>query len=198
MTPHRAAAVLFWLFSASTPAAAQDPAGAAALAAVLAPGDRVRVVTTTSSRPGVLVRTDNAVAVVGVVESVDTAALTVIAPGGNPVKVPIESIIAADLSVGRKRNWLNGLVGGLALGTAAGLTGPVDPQDCGPTSANFCSRAEVLAGSLVLLGAIGVGIGASIRTDQWVRRFTRPGAAAVSLGPSLGPGRIGFTLNVAF
>jgi len=173
MTQLRTAAVVILLLGQATLAAAQDPA-TATLASTLVSGTRVRVKTTSMSIParGVEAKSADSLTVVGVVHSVDAGALTLVA-GRDTVKVPLSAINTIDVSVGRKNNWRNGLLIGLASGVVLGLTAPVDKQNCGDTSQNFCSRGEPLAAGTVLLGGVGVIIGAFKKTDRWERRFTR-------------------------
>jgi hypothetical protein len=83
--------VVVLLLGWATPGAAQEPAELS-LASTVAPGTRVRVVSTTVKE------------VKGVVIAADETALTVVREGGPPLKVPMRSIIGLDMSLGTKRN----------------------------------------------------------------------------------------------
>jgi hypothetical protein len=142
------------LFALEAPAAAQEPAPA--LASVVTAGQRVRVHSITEPRR-----------VVGGVAAVDVEFLSVVPDGLLPIKLPVRSITAVDTSRGRKRNWLKGLGVGLALGVGLGFAFPVDAANCGPDTTYFCSRGEALAGSTILFGGIGAGVGAFIKDERW-------------------------------
>jgi hypothetical protein len=128
----------------------------ASWASSLTVGQRVRVHSTTE--PG---------RVAGGIAAVDSESLTVVPDGWLPVTIPVRSITTIDASRGRKRNWLKGLAIGFALGVGVGFALPVDATNCGPTSTSFCSRGEALAGSTVLLGGVGTGVGAFITSERW-------------------------------
>ena len=83
------------------------------------------------------------------------------------MKIPERQIASVDASQGRRRNWLKGLLVGLAAGVGSGFAFKVDPDNCGPDTANLCSRGQALAGGTVLFGALGAGIGALIKSERW-------------------------------
>jgi hypothetical protein len=181
--------VIVLLIGPAAPAAAQESPASSAVSA-LVPAARVRVLTTALSIPsrGVLIKREgSALPVVGVVEAVQADALTVVPADGNPVIVPIGSVTAIDISVARKRNWLWGLVAGVGVGLAAGISAPVDRANCGEASENFCSRREAIGGFTLVLGGLGVAIGASIKTDRWERRFTRLTSTGILCAPTPPP-----------
>ncbi len=151
----RVLSVVTLLFGSATLGAAQEPPEAS-LASMLAVGTRVRVLST-----AVQTRLR------GVVVAVDETVLTLVPDGGLPLKIPLRSVTGMDVSLGQKSNWLKGLGIGVLSGVALGFAFPVDRQDCGPEAPNFCSRGEAIAGSTIVFGALGAGIGAFIKSDRW-------------------------------
>ena len=104
----------------------------------------------------------------GKVVALDNNVLTLDGVGG-PLKVSVDSIEDLELSLGRKRHWLKGLVAGALAGAGLGFAYPVDPQDCHRASSeNFCSRGEAVGGAAMVFGGIGAGIGALVRTERWL------------------------------
>ena len=88
--------------------------------------------------------------------------------GANQLRVPSASLGRFELRTGSKRQWLAGLIVGAALGLAVGATADVNPDTCEYTySYEFCSRGEAVAASVAVLGAMGAGIGALVKTDRW-------------------------------
>lgn len=88
--------------------------------------------------------------------------------GANQLRLPSASVARFELATGKKRQWLWGLVVGAALGVAVGATADVNPDTCDYTySYEFCSRGEAVAASVAVLGAMGAGIGALVKTDRW-------------------------------
>lgn len=98
---------------------------------------------------------------------------------GHGLTLPIESITGAEARVGRRRQWLKGLVIGGGLGLLAGQLWEVDPDPkrCRPNSgAPFCTRGAARANGLIGYGAIGAGIGALRWSDRWAPVDVRAGA----------------------
>jgi hypothetical protein len=126
-------------------------------------GARVRVQTMVA--PGSWVK--------GVLVSADSASVAIVpedAPplGANQLRVPSASLGRFELRTGSKRQWLAGLIVGAALGLAVGATADVNPDTCDYTySHEFCSRGEAVAASVAVLGGMGAGIGALVKTDRW-------------------------------
>jgi hypothetical protein len=126
-------------------------------------GARVRVQTTAA--PGNWVK--------GILVSADAASVALVpedAPplGANQLRLPNPSIGRFELKTGSKRHWLAGLIVGAALGLAMGATADVNPDTCNYTySYEFCSRGEAIAASVAVLGGMGAGIGALVKTDRW-------------------------------
>jgi hypothetical protein len=145
---------------------------------VVSVGDRVRVMTTIFEYP----------AVGGVLE-IDGVAVT-LDVGGGFLTVPRTEILGAEVVVGRSPRHvvLGTLVGGSLFALSFAL--PVDPNDCGDGSQNFCSRRAPS-----LLGAFfGVAVGGviALRTnDIWA-----PVTLGVSPSASL-PGRVDVGVSVA-
>jgi hypothetical protein len=157
--------VVTLLLGWAAPAAAQEPVELS-LASTVAPGTRVRVVSTSVQ------------AVSGVVMAADETAITLVREDGPPLKVPMRSIVGMDMSIGRKRQWLTGLAIGAVTGVAMGFAVPVEPEYCGyySNSNSYCSRGGAVAGSVLGLGLLGTGIGALIKTDRWAP-IVSPGAS---------------------
>jgi hypothetical protein len=85
-----------------------------------------------------------------------------------PVRVATNAVTGLELSAGRRRRWLRGLVVGGALGLALGSVWSVDPVACRVDDDLACSRAEavgVWGSGGALVGAI---IGATQRHDIWI------------------------------
>ena len=139
----------------ATVAAAQTPAPSD-LASSLTIGQRVRVHSNAEPR-----------FIIGGVSAVDDEFLTVVPDGRSSVKISAREIASVDASRGRKRNWLKGLVVGLAIGVGVGFASEVDPADCGPDTVYFCSRGEALAAGTIVFGGIGAGVGAFIKSERW-------------------------------
>ena len=177
----RGCAILIALALAGSAATARAQEGTASSAGhSLAAGSRVRLLV--GPEP---------VELQGVVLNVDDKNLTLAPDARVPVKVRLDAIERLEVSVGRKRNALRGLViGGVSMGLL-GLTFSVDPEDCGSDSANFCSRAEAVGAGALTGALLGSVIGGLIQTEQWmplgveVQRPTltgnRNGAAEVAL-----------------
>ena len=60
-------------------------------------------------------------------------------------RIPARDIASVDASRGRKRNWLKGLIVGLAIGVGSGFAFPVDPAAAAPTR---CTTAPAARRSL--------------------------------------------------
>jgi hypothetical protein len=141
-------------------ALAQAPAEPALL--TLPMGARVRL--QTAAAPGHWMK--------GVLVSADSASIAIVpeeAPplGANQLRVPSASVARFELKTGGKRQWLIGLVAGVAVGVAVGATADVDPVACKYDYNYECSRGEALALYGVGFAAMGAGIGALIKTDRW-------------------------------
>ena len=95
------------------------------------------------------------------------------------------SITSLEVSLGRKRNTIRGLVIGAASGVLIGVIAPVDPNNCGYYSDNFCSREKALLGGVVGGGGLGAGIGALIKSDRW-SRVTVNATGQIGLGLRIG------------
>src|SRR5262245_10017520 len=155
MNVRRATLAIVVVLALATVAAAQTPAPSS-LASSLTIGQRVRVHSNAEPR-----------FIIGGVSAVDDEFLTVVPDGWSPVKISARQIASVDASRGRKRNWLKGLVVGLAIGVGTGFAFDVDPADCGPDTVYYCSRGEALAAGTIVFGAIGASIGAFITSERW-------------------------------
>jgi hypothetical protein len=125
-------------------------------------GARVRL--QTAAAPGSWVK--------GVLVSADSASIGLVpedAPPlvANQLRLPTTSVGRFELKTGSKRHWLYGLIVGAALGLALGVTSDVDPVACEYSYEYFCSRGEAIAAGVGVLGAVGAGVGALVKTDRW-------------------------------
>ncbi len=145
-------------------------------AAVLTPGTRVRVISTVVPRR-----------VPGLLSEVTESMVTIIPDGSMPIRIPTGSITSIEVSLGRRRNVLQGVAIGVATGIALGFAFPVDADTCGPDSANFCSRGEAIGGSIMVFGGLGTAIGAIVTSERWapmslgVRTTTAAGRPAAMM-----------------
>lgn len=123
-------------------------------------GSRVRL-----TAPGILERHR----LQGVVVAMDESAMTLAADSGVPVVVPRAAITSLDVSAGRKRRTLKGAVLGAAgTGLFLAVAAPVDPNDCGAESPNFCSHGQALAIGAAGGAVWGALIGSFLKTDRWI------------------------------
>lgn len=138
-----------------SPATAAQPAPEPALLR-LPIGARVRLQTTAQASwiKGILASADS-----------DSVALV---PEGAPsfaqgrLSIPGTAVTRFELSTGTKRRWRTGLVAGAVLGVALGFA-TYDPACAyGP-----CGRGVSAAGLGLMLGGVGAGIGALLKTDRW-------------------------------
>jgi hypothetical protein len=139
----------------ATPAHAQEPSSpSSGPKAVI--GSRVRVLS--KSKGGW---------VAGTLTAMDAQSLTITPDGWLPTNIPMESVAAVRVSRGQKRNWLMGLGIGAAAGTLLAFAFPVDSQDCGPDTSNFCSRGEAIVGGSVVMAGMGAAVGAFVKSERW-------------------------------
>jgi hypothetical protein len=143
------------LCACASAALAQEPAPAQVSALT---GSRVRV---TSSQ------VDSRVS--GFVEEVDKEVLTLRSDGGGLIKLPLASIARVDVSLGRKRNVLQGFAAGAVAGFLIAFAMPVDPGQCHSGEPIFCSRGEAMVGSIIPISGIGALIGTFIKRERWTR-----------------------------
>src|SRR4029453_1841086 len=126
-------------------------------------GSRVRV--QMASAPGSWTK--------GILASADSSNVALIpddaAPlGDNRFRLPTQSVTRLELKTGAKRHWLPGLLAGAALGALLGATAEIDPNTCDSYyTSTFCSRGEAYAAGILVMGGIGAGVGALIKTDRW-------------------------------
>ena len=110
----------------------------------------------------------------------DEKTLTIIDEGGQSVKVPRERVTRLDVSWGRKRQVLPGLLIGAAAG---GLIAAVLPL-CDSYGGTCSTRGELLTGGVVGFGAIGAVVGAFVKSDKWVEIPLDRGRVTLRAGPS--------------
>jgi hypothetical protein len=150
---------------------------------VLGVGSRVRV-----SAPSVF---DGRVQ--GLVVSTDAENLTLAVSDGPLVTLPRNAITRLDVFLGHRRRPGRGALFGSLAGMALLAAAPVDPGNCGPSSASFCSRGEAVAAGALTGALVGFVIGAVHPADRWgiipldgwriaVRATPRGGAVVFSFG----------------
>jgi len=120
--------------------------------------------------------------VAGTLTAMDAQSLTITPEGWLPANIPLESVTAVHVSRGQKRNWLKGLGLGVIAGALIALAFPVDSQDCGPDSPNFCSRGEAIVGGSIVLAGIGSAVGAFVKSERW-EAVPVPRPSPVARGP---------------
>jgi hypothetical protein len=113
-------------------------------------------------------------------DSVNIALLPENAPPviGSELRLPRETVAQLELLTSRKKHWLHNLVMGLAAGVAMGFSFDVDAVRCEFDSDYFCSCGEAVALGGFAFGAIGVAVGALVKTDVWTR-YTQSGIVAI-------------------
>jgi len=144
-------AVVLLALTATASAQGQDNTSASP---VLAVGSRVRI--TSTATPG---RTR------GMVQALDESVVTLATDTG-VIKMPLTSITALDVSLGRKRNWLKGAAIGLVGGLILGSLTPLAERDV-LNGSDGTTRGEAIAGGAFTGVLFGAGIGAVIRTERW-------------------------------
>ena len=93
-----------------------------------------------------------------------------------------------ELVSGKKRQWLPGLVIGVALGVAVGFAMDVDPVRCEFDDDYFCSRGEAVAAMGGTSAAMGAGIGALVRRTCGCRSRSTLSRHRRRASPSRAPG----------
>jgi hypothetical protein len=102
----------------------------------------------------------------GRVAALDDSVVSLLIDDGGMVKIPMSSITALDLHLGKRRHTLHGLGIGAAFGIGVGSQANVDPSYCGEY--DFChSRGEAIIGNVISYGALGALVGWLVRTDRW-------------------------------
>jgi hypothetical protein len=134
----------------------------------------------------------------GTVVSTDTDALLVtIAPGADPVRVPLADFERLEVARGRRGHFwtgaIIGLVPGAFLGAAFGWYAGCDDQgaDCSAYSSALAGGAVIGAGTALVGGLIGT----LVKTDRWEPVPTRH--VQVFLVPARGRG-VGGGVTIAF
>jgi hypothetical protein len=179
----KSAALLAACAMLAAPAGASPQDTTAPLATVVV-GSRVRIFS-----PAYLT------SVSGAVVALDGEAMTIAADGIGALRVPRETIGRIELSRGRSRRTLKGMVIGTAIGTFVGYYGYTpDAAGCASGVA-ACSRGE----SIRLVGGVGAALGAwighRIQRDQW-QPITLD-RVRVAVDPGLG-GVKAMTVSVGF
>jgi hypothetical protein len=157
---HRLAVVHALVLVAAATASAQPAAEPAPLQ--LPTGAKVRLRTRTAPQSWVK----------GYLASASASSIAFVPEGAPPLgasemRLPTESVTRLELNTGRKRHWLVGLVAGTAIGIAVGATTDVDPVACKYDYNYECSRGAALATYGLGFAALGVGVGALVKTDRW-------------------------------
>lgn len=125
-------------------------------------GARVRL--QTAAAPGSWVK--------GMLVSADSASIGLVPEGAPPIganqlRLSSASVARFEMLTGRKRQWLPGLLAGVAVGLLVGATAQVDPVACEYDIDYECSRGAAYATYGISLAALGAGIGALVKTDRW-------------------------------
>ena len=144
------AAVLLVL-TATASANGQDNTSVSPVPAV---GSRVRITSTATQGR-----------VRGVVGALDETVVTLATDAG-VTKIPLTTITASEVSLGRKRNWRWGAAIGLAGGLILGSVSPLEEPDPFVGFAGTTRGQEIVGGALVGV-LLGAGIGALVRTERW-------------------------------
>ena len=113
----------------------------------------------------------------GVIENIDGDVLTLRADGGGVMKLSMASVSRVDVSLGRKRNVLQGLAAGGLAGMLISFAMPVNPDECDSDDSNFCSRGEAMVGAMIPFAGIGALVGTFIKRERWTRVTIAPAAA---------------------
>jgi hypothetical protein len=150
-------------------------------------GARTRLVTTES--PGVVQK--------GILLHGDAKSLTLLAVDGSEQTFAISSLTRLELALERKRHLWTGVLVGAAAGVGLGMAFPIDPQDCGTWSGNFCSQGDAVASGVLVGAIVGGCIGAAIHGDRWtpVALGARKSAAFHGSGH---PGPVAFAIAFRF
>ena len=108
----------------------------------------------------------------GVLVSADTGSLSFVPEGAPPLgdnqfAVPPEAVTRLEVSTGKKRQWLKGLLIGAGIGLAMGATVDVDAGQCELDENYFCSRGEAIAAMGATSAGIGALVGSLIKKEIW-------------------------------
>lgn len=181
----------------ATEAIAQESAGPPPLE--LPVGARVRL--RTQEGPGDWVE--------GILAGVDSASITLVPDGAPPLgpnqlRLPRETLTRLELVTGKKKQWLAGLVVGLALGVGVGFAMDVDPVRCEFDDNYSCNRGSAVALGGGTFAVIGAGVGALFSKDVWLPvglDALGPRPARVTLGGAglrVVPGGLALDVSVRF
>jgi hypothetical protein len=124
--------------------------------------------------------------------TLDEKTLTIVDSDGQAVKIPREIVTHLDVSWGRKRNVLPGLLIGAAAG---GLIAAILPL-CDSYDGTCSTRGELITGGVIAFGGIGAGVGALVRSDKWVEMPM--GRVRVGLQPIPARRGAGLALTLGF
>jgi hypothetical protein len=130
----------------------------------------------------------------GLVMQMDDKSLLVSADDRIPVRLSRQDITRIEVSTGRKRQWLKGLMIGTSIGGVLGALADVTPAG---SYCDFCVNSK---GEAVAYGALGgavwgAGIGALFKADHW--NSVPLERVRVSLAPTRGRG-VRLSASVAF
>ncbi len=96
----------------------------------------------------------------------DDESLVVSADDRIPVRVSRQEITRIEVSTGRKRQWLKGLMIGAVIGAVTGAYAELQPRGSS-FGFGYESRGEAVAGDALLLGLLGAGIPGLFKADRW-------------------------------
>lgn len=141
----------------------------------------------------------------GVLLRADASEVSILPAGdllvGTELTVPANDVIRLELALEKKRHWWQGLLIGAAAGALLGLGDDVDPALCELNENVSCSRGEAIADYALGGAAVGVAIGAFVRTDRWtpvaLEALAPPAPRAARSGPVVRAVRGGMALGYA-
>lgn len=145
----------------------------------------------------------------GILVRADTASLSFVPEGAPPLgenrfELPAEAVTRLEVSTGKKRQWLPGLLIGAGIGLAMGATMDVDAERCELDDNYFCSRGEAIAAMGATSAGIGALVGSLIKKEIWTPVALdalgppRKGVARAGLGLRPVPGGVALALSVHF
>ena len=136
-------------------------------------------------------------AIIGNVTDLASDTVVVVPEGsGESLTFDRSDLRKIEASQGKKGNALLGLAVGVGVGAAVGLgvCSGDEGYNCKSGSGNY--TAAVTAGFAAILGGIGAGVGAVIKTERWAEaEFPQPPPVTLGVGKD-GSVRLAFSLRI--